>query len=64
MGYLGITPVVPHFLMLKLIIVVFSSGNFLFPGELNIVRIKQLAQLSFSAVDVSKSVQHALEMSF
>lgn len=37
MGDLGITPVVPHFLMLKLIIIVFSLGNFLFPGELNIV---------------------------
>jgi hypothetical protein len=35
-GYLGITPVVPHILMLKLIIVVFSFGNVLFPVELNI----------------------------
>jgi hypothetical protein len=36
-GDLGITPVVPHILMLKLIIIVFSLGNFLFPDELNIV---------------------------
>ena len=36
-GDLGITAVVPHILMLKLIIIVFSLENFLLPDELNIV---------------------------